>query len=133
MELDLAAGVLLGRINHTGIERPGINVQADRSLIEFAWVVDAMHGFLRIDGAGMSGVHLHGVSGFEITRSGLELLRNHTIVFDQQPADGNGHPAILVAVVMHRASLSDLPTHGNQLVERSFVDQVAGVMLSIPG
>src|SRR5579872_5876681 len=103
MELDLAASVLLGRIHNTGVERPRINMQTDRSLLEFARIVDAMHGFLRIDSAGMHLVHFYSVGCFKVTGSGVESLRNQTIVFDQQSADGHRHPAILIAVVMHRA------------------------------
>src|SRR5260370_3501418 len=34
---------------------------------------------------------------------------------------------------MHGADLSDLPANGNQLIEWSLVDQIAGVMLRVPG
>src|SRR5580692_3605998 len=58
---------------------------------------------------------------------------NHMEILYQQAADGDSHPAVLVAVVVDRASLADLPTDGDQFVERIFVDQVAGVVLAIPG
>jgi hypothetical protein len=83
VELDFSTSVLLGGENDAGIEGPGINVQADRPVIKFTRIVDAMHGLLRIDGAGMSRVHLHSVSCFEITGTGLKLLRNHTKILDQ--------------------------------------------------
>jgi hypothetical protein len=75
--------MLFRRINHTRIERPRINVQADCALIKLARVVHAMYWLLRIDGAGTSRVHLHSISCFEITRAGFELLRHHTIILDQ--------------------------------------------------
>jgi len=31
------------------------------------------------------------------------------------------------------AGLADFPTNGEQFVERSFVDQIAGVVLAVPG
>ena len=58
---------------------------------------------------------------------------HHMKILDQQAADGDGHPAVLVAVVVDGTGLADFPADGNQFVERSFVDQVAGVVLAIPG
>ncbi len=53
-------------------------------------------------------------------------------IFHQQAADGDGHPAVLVAVVVNRTGLTDLPANGHQFVETGLVDQVASVMLRDP-
>jgi hypothetical protein len=44
VELNFAAGALLGRVDDAGVERPGIDVQTDGALIEFAGIEDAMDG-----------------------------------------------------------------------------------------
>ena len=49
VEFDYAAGPLFRGVDHAGIKGIGINVQADRALIELTRVGDTMHRFLRID------------------------------------------------------------------------------------
>ena len=63
----------------------------------------------------------------------VEVLRNRAVVLDPQAPDRDRHPAILLAVVVHRTRLADLPADGNQFVERRLVNQVAGVVLAVPG
>jgi len=63
VELDFAAGALIGRIDDAGVERAGVDVQADCPLIEFARIENAVHGLERINGAGLSRIHLYCVGG----------------------------------------------------------------------
>src|ERR1039458_7241339 len=42
------------------------------------------------------------------------------------------HPAILVAIIVHRNALPNLPADGHQFVEVRFVDRVARVVLPVP-
>ena len=63
VELDFAAGTLIGRIDDAGIEGAGIDVQADRSLIEFARIENSVHGLQRIHGTGLSWIHFYRVGG----------------------------------------------------------------------
>ena len=44
VELDFAAGALLGGIDDASVERTGIDVKADGALIEFAGIEDAVNG-----------------------------------------------------------------------------------------
>ena len=133
MQLNFATGAVLGRIDHATIERAGVNVEADGALVEFAGIEDAMDGLERINGAGMRGIHLDGVSGFDRAFAEGKVLINHMKVFDQQTPERDSHPTVLVAMVVHGTGLADLPADGEQFIERSFVDQVAGVVLAIPG
>ena len=54
-------------------------------------------------------------------------------IVHQQSSDRHGHPAVLVAMVVHRTGLPNFPTDSHQLVQRSLVDQIARVVLAIPG
>ena len=58
---DIAARSLLGRIHHTGIKRPRIDVQCHRTLIRFPRIDDPVHRLLRINGARIGSRQLHGV------------------------------------------------------------------------
>ena len=133
MEANLAAGALLGRVDDTTIEGPRIDVEADGPIVELARVEYAMHGVGGIDGAGIGRVHLFDIFRLEIADAGGQILMDGVKIFNLQAAYGDGHPAVLVAVVMHGAGLADLPADGEQLIDRSFIDQVAGVVLAIPG
>ena len=59
VQLDFAAGTLLGGVHDAGVERAGIDVKADSALIELAGIKDAMDGRERVNGAGMRDVHLN--------------------------------------------------------------------------
>ena len=61
VEFDFAASALIG----------GIDVQADRPLIEFARIENAVHGLERIHGTGLSWIHLKRVGGLQLAGSFL--------------------------------------------------------------
>ncbi len=65
MELDLAAGTLLGGVDDAGVEGTGVNMQTYRALIEFTGIKDAVNGFEGIDGAGMRSIHLDDFRGLD--------------------------------------------------------------------
>ena len=108
-------------------------MQADGALVEFAGIEDAMDGLEGVDGAGMRGIHLDGFRGLDRGFAESDVLMHDVKILDQQTADGDGHPAVLVAVVVDGTGLADFPADGDQFVERSLVDQVAGVVLAVPG
>jgi hypothetical protein len=132
VELYCPACPLFGRVHHAGIEGPRIHVQADGALVEFARIHHAMNGIGWVDGAGMRDIHLDRVGGFEPAGSTIQVLMNEMKIFHVQTADGNGHPAILVAMIVHRTGLADLPANGHQFVKRSPVDEIASVVLPVP-
>ena len=101
VEFNFAAGTLIGRIDDASIERSGIDVQADRPLIEFAGIENAVDGLERIHGTGLSRIHLNRVGGGELAGAFLQALGDNTIILNQQFSDGDGHPAILVAMIVY--------------------------------
>ena len=132
VQFDFAAGALLCGIDDAGIEGPGINVNTDGALVEFSRIENAMDRRQRVDGTGVRGIHLYGFSGLDGAFAGSNILMNDMVVLDHQTADGDGHPAVLVAVVVDGTGVTDLPANGDELVKRSFVDQIASIVLAIP-
>lgn len=133
MKPDFAARALIGGIDDAGIERAGIDMEADRSLIKFAGIENAVDGLERINGTGLNRIHFHRVCGRKLAGALFQALRDNAIILDQQFSDGDCHPAILVAMVVYGTGLADFPADCYQFVERSFVDQVPSVVLAIPG
>ena len=133
VEFNFTAGTLFGGIDDAGIEGAGIDVQADRPLIEFARIENAVHGLKRINGTGLSRIHFNRVGGRELAGALLKTLGDDPVILDQEFSDGDGHPAILVTVIVYGTGLTYFPADCYQFVERSFVDQVSSVVLTIPG
>jgi hypothetical protein len=61
------------------------------------------------------------------------ILKFDMEIFDSQLSDRSRHPAILVPMVVYRTALPYLPAHGDKLIEIGLVDQIARVMLPVPG
>ena len=133
VKLNFSARPLLRRIHHTRIKRTRIHVQAHRPLIELSGVEHAVHRIGRIHSARLRHIHLHRVERLEPATPASEILVNQMKVLHQQPPDGNSHPAILITMVVHGTRLSNLPADRHQFVERSSVNQIASVMLPVPG
>jgi hypothetical protein len=112
VELDLAASALLGGVDDASIERTGIDVEADGALIEFTGIQDAVDGSQGVDGAGVRHIHLHDVGGLDGGFAVGEILMHDVKILYLQAADGNGHPAVLVAVVVDGADLAYFPADG---------------------
>src|SRR5205809_8028606 len=81
----------------------------------------------------MCRIHLACSCSRQVAFASIEILGDNPEIFNQQSADRHCHPTILLAMIVHRADLPDLPTDCNQLVEWGLVDEVSGVMLAIPG
>lgn len=133
VKFDFAARTLLNGINDACIEGPGVNMHADGSLVEFARIQHTMHGLERINRTGTRDIHLERVGRLDCALAAGDVLIYHVKILHEQAANRDGHPAVLVAVIVHGAYLADLPADGDQLVERSLVDEVARVVLTIPG
>ena len=90
---------------------------------------------------GCFGSTAHGSAGFISTvsavsssaRSSFDILLYNAVVLDQQPSDWYSHPTILVPVIVYGTSWANFPADCQKLILRSLVDQVASVMLHIPG
>jgi len=109
VELDFAAGALIGGIDDASIEGARIDVQADCPLIEFAGIENAVDGLERINGTGLRWIHLYGVGRRKLAGALLQTLRDDTIILNQQFSDRDCHPAILVAMIMYGTGLAYFP------------------------
>src|SRR5450631_1642255 len=116
VELNFSARSLLRRINDASIKGPRIYVKANRALVKFPGIHYAMHGIGGIYGARIGNIHLDRVSRLQAAGSPLQILMNKMEVFHLHASDGNRHPAILVAMIVHRTRLPNLPANGHQFV-----------------
>ena len=133
MQLDFAAGALFRGVHHASVEWARVDVQTDGTLVEFLWIDDAMYGISWVDRTRMCNVHLHGVERCKLAVTGEEILMYKVEVFDLEPAKWDRHPAVLVAMVVNGANLTHFPANGHQFIERRAIDQIARIVLPIPG
>src|SRR5579864_1748401 len=133
MQLDFAASTLLRRVHHAGVERARIDVQADGTLVELAGIDDSMHRIGGVDRTGMGDVHLDGIKRFQLAKPSRQILINKMEIFYLEPAEWDCHPAVLVAMIVNGAGLTDLPANGHQFVKWSAINQITRVVLPIPG
>ncbi len=75
----------------------------------------------------MSSVHYVGVSGNDLADAARSIAMVDMIILHAQAAHRDGHPAILITMVMDAAMLADFPTNGHALEHFIFENQVAGV------
>src|SRR5579862_4895756 len=108
-------------------------MQADGTLAELARVEHPVNRRERVDGTRILRIDLDSVGGTQIAGARVDALVQDLVVLHAETADGRGHPAILVAMVVYRAGLSHFPADGNEFVERRLVDEIARVMLGVPG
>ena len=130
VEGNVAVGALFELIDFAGIERPGVNVNADGALIVFGEIENLMDGFEGIDVDGIGGVHFVDVGGDESTGAGV--VGGGVAIFDAEildlkAADGGGHPAILIAMIVDARELADFPADGHTFEEIVFENEIAGV------
>jgi hypothetical protein len=76
-------------------------MQADGAFAKLFRIDDAVNGVSGIYGAGMRWIHFDGVGGSELTSPVIDVLRDEMKIFDHEAADGDCHPAILVAMIVH--------------------------------
>ncbi len=72
-----------------------------------------MHRLQWVDRARILCRQLHSVGCFQAALACLDILKTDTKIFDYQFSDWRRHPAILVAMIVHRAHLTDFPTDRN--------------------
>ena len=130
VERDVAVGALFELIDFAGVERLGINVNADGALIVFGEIENLMDRFEGIDVDGIGGVHFVDVRGDESTGAGV--IGGGVAIFDAEildleAADGRGHPAVLIAMIVDAGELADFPADGHTFEEIVFENEIAGV------
>src|SRR5216683_2963982 len=128
MERDITVGAFLAKVDLASVEWLRINVDADGALVEFGEIENLMDGLERVDVSRMGGVHFVDVGRNNATGAVSAIAVVNAEILDLQPADGRGHPTILIAMVVNAAGLADLPTDGHALEDGVLEDKVASVV-----
>ena len=128
VERDVAVSAFFALIDFATVERLGVDMDADGALIEFRQVQDLMNGFEGIDVHGMSAIHLIDFRGNDLAGTAGGVFLFDAKILDFQAADGSGHPAILVAMIVDAAVLADFPADGHALEKIVFEDEIPGVV-----
>ena len=124
----IAIGALFALIDFARIEGPGINVNAHGALIKFREIQNLMDGFQRIDVDRMRAIHFVDFGGVDVAGAQQRVPEIDAEVLNFKAADGCGHPAVLVAMIVNAAGLADFPTDGHALEKIVFEDEIAGVV-----
>jgi len=130
VEGNVAVGAFFELVDFAGVERLGVDVNADGALIVFGKIEDLVDGFEGIDVDGIRGIHFIDVGGDEFAGAGV--IGGGVAVFDAEildleAADGGGHPAILVAMIVDAGELADFPADGHTFEEIVLEDEIACV------
>jgi hypothetical protein len=128
VERDVAVGAFFALVDFATVKRLGVDVDADGALIEFRQVQNLMNGFEGIDVNGMSAVHLVDFRGSDFAGAAGGVFLFDAKILDFQPADGSGHPAILIAMIVDAAVLADFPADGHALEEIIFENEIPCVV-----
>src|SRR5205807_6794809 len=116
-ERNVGISALSAEIDFASIKGLRINVDADGTLAELSQVHDFVDRLDGIHVGGMRGVEIVSISRDDFTSAVGGVAAVNTIVLDAQPADGRGHPAILVAMIVDAAVLADFPADGHTFKE----------------
>ena len=128
VERDVAIGAFFALIDFATVERLGIDVDADGALIEFRKIQDLMNRFEGIDMNGMNAVHLVDFRGNDFAGAAGGVFLFDAKILDFQTADGSGHPAVLIAMIVDAAVLADFPADGHALEEIVFENEIPRVV-----
>jgi hypothetical protein len=128
VERDVAIGALFTRVDFASVEGLGIYVDAYGALVEFGQVQDLVDGLERIDVDGMGAIHFVNFRGNDLTGAARGVFFVDAKILDFQAADGSGHPAVLVAMIVDAAVLAYFPADGHALEEVVFENEIAGVV-----
>lgn len=130
MQRDVGVSTLFAKIDFTGVEGLRVDVKADGPLLKFGEIEDLVDRFERIDIGGMRGIHFVSVRGNKMACA--RVLAGGVMVFDTEilnleAADGSRHPAVLVAMIVDAAELSDFPTDGHTFKDVVFENEIPGI------
>jgi len=128
VEGDVAVGAFFAGVDFATVERFGIDVDAYCALVKFRQVQNLVNGFEGVYVDGMDAVHFVDLRGNDFAGAAGGVLFLDAKILDFQAADGSGHPAILIAMIVDAAVLADFPTDGHALEEIVLEDEIAGVI-----
>src|SRR6266404_2795145 len=136
IELAVFAGVeerhvgvraLVAQIDFATVERLRVNVNADGALVEFREIDYFVNGLDGIHIRRMRGVEIVGIRRNDFASAVRNVALIDAIVLHAEAADGRGHPAALVAMIVDAAVLADFPADGHALEEIVLENQIARV------
>ena len=130
MQRDIGVSAFFAKIDFTGVKGLRVDVKADGPLLKFGEIEDLMDGLERIDVGGMRGIHFIGVRGNKMTCA--TVLAGGVMVFNPEilnleAADGSRHPAILVAMIVYAAELSDFPADSHTFKDVVLENEIPGI------
>src|SRR5258706_6743944 len=126
-ERHVGVRALVAQIDFATVKGLRVNVNADGALIEFGKIDHFVNGLDGIHIRRMRGVEIVGIrrNDFASALRGVALI--HAVVLHAEAADGRGHPAVLVAMIVDAAVLADFPADGHALEEIVLENQIARV------
>src|SRR6266403_6046986 len=136
IELAVCAGVeerhvgvraLVAQIDFATVKGLRVHVNADGTLVEFREVDDFVDGLDGIHVGGMRGIEIVDIRRNDFTSAVRNVALIDAIVLYAEAADGRGHPAVLVAMIVDAAVLADFPADGHALEEIVLENQIARV------
>src|ERR1700689_824414 len=87
-----------------------------------------MNGLFRLHPRGMLGLHMVSIGRNQLAGGMRGVTSIDPEILHAEAADGSHHPAILVAVIVDAANLTDIPTYGHRFEKLAFVNQVSRVV-----
>jgi hypothetical protein len=103
-------------------------VNADGALIKFGQVQNLMDRFEGVNVNRMGAVHFVDFRGNDFAGAAGGIFFVDAKILDFQTADGGGHPAVLIAMIVDAAVLPNFPTDSHALEEIVFENEIAGVI-----
>ena len=105
-------------------------MNADGALIVFGEIQNLVDRLERIDVTGIGGVHLINVGRLKPTGAGVigkSVAVFNAEILDFESADGGGHPAVLIAMIVNAGELADFPTNSHAFEKIVLKDEIASV------
>jgi hypothetical protein len=125
---DVAVSAAFALIDFATVEGLRIDVNADGALIKFGQVQNLMDRFEGINVNRMGAVHFVDFRGNDFAGAAGGIFFVDAKILDFQTADGGGHPAVLIAMIVDAAVLPNFPTDSHALEEIVFENEIAGVI-----
>ena len=129
MQGNLRVLVLREGIDEAPVIGPGINVQAQRPLVELWKVQHLVHRLSRIHLSRHRSVNIERIGWLKATVPSLIMLLDHAEILHSKPSHRHRHPAVLVLVIVNPRDLANFPADCQQLEQRVLEDQIPGVVV----
>lgn len=125
---DVAVGAFFAGVDFATVEGFRVDVDADGALVEIGQVQNLMDGLEGIYVDRMCGIHFVDFGGNDFASAAAGVFFIHTEILDLQPANGRGHPAVLIAMIVDAAVLANFPADGHALEKIVLENEIARVI-----